>query len=130
MEAEITANAALGVLRKGTDRSRWVPLYTSGISTLGTGIILAAFVYFPEDRLGLILFALLAAATELGSVELFVNSRSRISASSIFATAGMLVFGPLAGALIDMTSGIMTAVTTTLLQRQLPRHASQVNKPR
>ena len=78
MEAEITANAALGVLRKGTDRSRWVPLYTSGISTLGTGIILAAFVYFPEDRLGLILFALLAAATELGSVELFVNSRSRM----------------------------------------------------
>jgi putative nucleotidyltransferase with HDIG domain len=122
MEAQVTANAPLDVLRKGRDRSRWVPLYAGGISALGTVIILIALVYFPEDRLGLILFAILAAAAELGSIELFVNSRSRVSASSMFATAGILVFGPLAGALIDMTSGIMTVVTTTILQHQLPRH--------
>jgi putative nucleotidyltransferase with HDIG domain len=61
----------------------------------------------------LTLFIGLAALAELFSVQLFASSRSYVSVSSIIAMATILVFGPWAGALTHMVSGVMTAVTGT-----------------
>jgi putative nucleotidyltransferase with HDIG domain len=92
-----------------------VHLYTGGFSLVGAVILLDALTHLPEDLTGLLIFAGLSVIAELGSVELYVSSRqSRVSVSSMIAIAGILVFGPLAGALIHMTSGIATLVTTTL----------------
>lgn len=93
----------------------YLSIYTTTIILLGLVIVSFAFFDLPEDLIGLSLFALLAALAELTSIELFVTSRqSRVSISSIIAIASILLFGPLAGALTHMTSGIMTAVTTKL----------------
>jgi len=85
---------------------------------MGLGMTLYAFTHVVIPWLSLLLFASAAAIAELTSVELFANSRIRISVSSVIAIATILVFGPLAGILTHLTSGVMTAITTTLLQHQ------------
>jgi putative nucleotidyltransferase with HDIG domain len=98
--------------------SPWLPVYLYSIILLGAIIVLVALLYFPTDWWGLLLFAALASVAQLGDVELFTNSRSRVSVSAIIAIASILLFGPMAGALVQMFSGVMTAVTTTLRSRQ------------
>ena len=113
MEAAVVTNDIEGMLRENgkRDLSRWVPFYTTAISALGAVIVLLALANLPEDWLGLILFIGLAALAELFSVQLFASSRSYVSVSSIIAMATILVFGPLAGTLAHMVSGMMTALT-------------------
>jgi len=118
MEAKVVADNMPVMLREKRNLSQWVLLYTSVITALGVVIVLFALTDLPEDRLGLILFASLAAVAELSSVELVTSSRSRVSVSSVIAIASILVFGPLVGALTHMISGVMTAVTTTLRSKQ------------
>ena len=118
MGANSVACVQLGILRKEKDRAQWVRVYTGAITLLGMTIIVAALINFAGDLRGLILFSAMAAVAELFSVELFTSSRSRVSVSSVVAIAGILVFGPLAGALVHMVSGIMTVVTTTLRSEQ------------
>jgi len=99
-------------------RERLVNLYTTLIALVGFAIIIFALTKLPADLFGWILFAGLAALVELSSVELFVSSRqSRVSVSSIIAIASIMLFGPLAGALIQMVSGLMSMITTTILSR-------------
>ncbi|MCB0113368.1 MAG: HD-GYP domain-containing protein [Caldilineaceae bacterium] len=74
--------------------------------------MLSAFLFFfPNDIDGWVAFALMAATAELMSVELFLTSRkSTVSVSGIVALAGIVSFGPLAGALIHLSSGIAATV--------------------
>lgn len=95
-------------------RQEWVSRYTLGVIVLGAGITLLALSHVPEDRLGLLIFAVLAGITELSNVELFASSRSRVSVSSIIAVASIPLFGPWAGALVHLCSGLMTFITTSL----------------
>jgi putative nucleotidyltransferase with HDIG domain len=98
----------------------YVSIYTTIVILLGLVIVSFAVYALPSDRLGFLIFALLAATAELTSIELFVTSRqSRVSISSVIAIASILLFGPLAGALTHMASGVMTAVTTKLFS-ELP----------
>jgi putative nucleotidyltransferase with HDIG domain len=60
----------------------------------------------------------MAGIAQLGDVELFSNSRSRIYVSGVIAIAAILLFGPMAGALTHLFSGLMTAITTTLRSAQ------------
>lgn len=107
-------------LRGKPGTAQWVPYYTSTVTAIAVGLSLYLFVYIPHDWFGLLLFALAAALVELTSVELYINSRSRVSVSTIIAIAAIVVFGQAGGALAYLTSGIMTAVTTSLLQTERP----------
>jgi putative nucleotidyltransferase with HDIG domain len=119
--------AANAEISAGQDKNTLKPLnlYTSAVAVLGLAIVLFALFDLPQNLSGLLLFIFLAAAAELGSVELFVSSRnSNVSVSSMIAIASILLFGPLAGALTHSASGLMTAVTITFL-REKPK--SQVS---
>ena len=122
MKAQVSISIASDMLRKERDLYRWVPIYTGCITAWGVLVIVKALTRLPVDQLGLLCFAVIASVAELFSVELFVGTRgSRVSVSSIIATASILTFGPLAGALTHMAAGIMTPLTTTLLQREEPQ---------
>jgi PAS domain S-box-containing protein len=111
---------------KEESRTRWVAWYTNAVTAVGLGITLYALVHVAIAWPSLLLFASAAAIAELTSVELFANSRIRISVSSMIAIATILVFGPLAGVLTHLISGLMTAITTTLLQHQTPKEQHRV----
>jgi putative nucleotidyltransferase with HDIG domain len=104
-------------------------MYTSVVAVLGLVIILAALFDLPQNLSGVLLFAALAAAAELSSVELFVSSRnSNVSVSSIIAIASILLFGPLAGALTHCASGLMTAITITYLREKPENPVSWIRR--
>lgn len=95
-----------------------VAFYATTVAVIGFGIAIVAAGQLPDDRFGLLLFAVLAAISELGSVELFPSSRSsRVSVSGIVAISSLLLFGPWAGALVHMCSGLVTVIPNTLLTR-------------
>ena len=96
-------------------RDRYVLWYTSAISILGVILVGAALQHIPQHGYGLALFAVIAAGAELLRVQLFTSSRfSSVSVSGIVAMASIVAFGPLAGAVTHLASGLMTAVTTSL----------------
>src|SRR5215212_7266023 len=107
---------------KEASKTRWIAWYTNAVTVMGLGITLYALVHVAIAWPSLLLFASAAAIAELTSVELFANSRIRISVSSMIAIATILVFGHLAGALTHLASGLMTAITTTLLQQQTSKN--------
>lgn len=107
-------------LRSRFHRSNWVSYYTATIMIVAIGISLYLSAHIPDDWFGLLLFALAAALVELTSVELYINSRSRVSVSTIIVIAAIVIFGPAGGALAYLTSGVMTAVTTSFLQSETP----------
>ncbi len=109
---------------KTTGPSRWLPWYTNSISILGIIVIVWVCLHLPQDLLGLTVFALLAAIAELTNVELFSNSRSRVSVSSAIGIASIMIFGPLAGAIVHVATGLMTFATTTISsQNDIPGRA-------
>lgn len=104
--------------------SPWLPFYIRTITVLGMGIAVLAFGSLPEDLTGLLVFAGLSAIAQLGDVELFISSRSRVSVASVVAIASILHFGPLAGVLVSIVSGLMTIITTTLGSQQSEQERS------
>ena len=120
MEAEAATATFTGILRKKRDRSGLVNAYTGVVTAAGVAIAVISLTRLPADWIGLTLFACTTAIAELLSVELFASSRARVSVSSILAVASILVFGPWAGALTQLTAGIMTAITTSFLQKHRP----------
>jgi putative nucleotidyltransferase with HDIG domain len=127
MEAQIAAGQ-LKILGKVRKRSRVVSYYTGSVALLGLFTVVIALLNSPADWVGLLLFACLAASVELFSVELFQSSRSYVSVSSIIAIASILLFGPLAGALTHMVSGIMTGVTNLRSEGAKSRRASWIRR--
>ena len=113
MGADIAGNGSSGAGTQSAGEPR-VLVYTTAVTIIGLVIAAFALTRLPDNILGLILFAVLAGISELFSVELYASSRSRVSVSSIIAIASILVFGPMAGALTHMVSGLMTLITTTL----------------
>jgi len=113
-----TATAVPGVSREEKLSSPWLPVYIYLITVLGVVVALIALLNFEADWWGLLLFAGLASIAQLGDVELFTNSRSRVSVASVMAVTSIVLFGPMAGALVQLFCGVMTAVTTTLRSRQ------------
>jgi len=98
-------------IEKEKERSIWVFLYTTVVTGVGIAIIYLALRDPPQDRIGLLLFAILAVVAELFSVELFISSRgSRVSISSVIALASIVLFGPLAGALTHALAGLITPI--------------------
>jgi len=114
MEVKATVEKLPGLTRPNPGPSPLLTVYTTMVSVMGFLILVVAIVSLPEDCMGLVIFAALAAIAELANVELLSGSRSRVSVSSVVGIASIMVFGPLAGALIHMVSGITTIVTTTL----------------
>lgn len=107
------------------DRTRQVFRYTTTIAAIGLLISVYALIHAPKDLAGLGLFILMAVIAELMSVELFQNSRSWVSMSSIIAIASIVALDPLAGVITYMASGLTTAVTTTVrIDRRKPNRAS------
>ncbi len=106
MLAKVGRDATVQSLRQ------WVPYYISFVAMTGGFCLLSAYFFFvPDDLVGLVAFALIAAGAELMSVELFLSSRqSRVSVSGIVALAGIVSFGPMAGALIHLATGIADTV--------------------
>jgi putative nucleotidyltransferase with HDIG domain len=96
------------------DPSRWLTLYTIGISLTGALFLITALLTLPWEQGGLMVFAGLAALAELANVELYNSSRSRVSVSSVIGIASIILFGPLAGAITHVSSGLMTVITTSL----------------
>lgn len=113
MEAQAAANLTPD-RRQRKAPSTLYKLYTWGVILLGAATALLAVLSLPDDRTGLLLFGLMAGAAQLGDVELFASSRSRISVSNVLAIASILLFGPMAGSLTHLVSGLMTVITTTL----------------
>lgn len=97
--------------------SRWLPIYTGGIAVMGAIFLLVAFIQMPEDWLGLLVFSILAALVELINTEMYTSSRSRVSVSSVIGISAIMLFGPLAGAIVHLFNGVMTGVTTSLRSR-------------
>ena len=93
----------------------WITLYTSTVSLLGIAILVKTCLSLPEDRTGILAFALAGALTELFSVQLFQSGRdTRISVSFVLAIAGIIAIGPAAGILTQAISGLTTMVTTSI----------------
>jgi putative nucleotidyltransferase with HDIG domain len=116
--ADNKSTAVPGVSKEEKLPSTWLPVYIYTISILGVVVAFIALLDFPADWVGVLIFASLASIAQLGDVELFNNSRSRVSVASVMAIASILLFGPMAGAFVQMFCGVMTAVTTTLRSRQ------------
>jgi len=114
MEPDTTLISTSAFSPKVNGPSRWLAWYTNLIILVGVAIILFACANLPEDLVGLTVFASMAAVAELSNVELFSNSRSRVSVSSVIGISSILVFGPLAGAIVHVATGLMTLATTTL----------------
>jgi putative nucleotidyltransferase with HDIG domain len=93
---------------------QWVHLYTSAIAMIGLLILLHALRQAPADLLGMGVFVLMAVVVELASVELFQNSRSQVSMSSVIAIASILALGPWAGVITYFASAVTTALTAAL----------------
>lgn len=94
--------------------ARLVSLYTIAVVVGGIVVVTLAFFNLPADLFGMVLFAATAALAELTEVELFTNSRSRVSVSSVIAIAAMVALGPFAGVLAHLFSGAMTILVTAL----------------
>ncbi|MDD5367704.1 MAG: HD-GYP domain-containing protein [Anaerolineaceae bacterium] len=94
--------------------SRWLTLYTVGVTCTGALFLVIALLTLPWKQTGLMVFAGLAALAELANVELYNSSRSRVSVSSVIGIASIILFGPLAGAITHVASGLMTMITTSL----------------
>lgn len=119
MGAQAAANSSLQG-RQPAGSSRLFGAYQAAIILLGLGTAALALLDLPEQLMGLAFFGLLAAAAQLADVELFDNSRSRISVSNALAIASILLFGPLSGALTHLFSGLTAAVTSSLRSRNSP----------
>jgi putative nucleotidyltransferase with HDIG domain len=118
METKLAIGEKIETARKNQDLTYWINPYTMAVSILGLIVAVAALLQLPADLPGLLLFAALTAAAELGSVELYISSRnSRVSVASVIMIASILVFGPLAGALTTLICGLVTLVTTGLFSR-------------
>jgi hypothetical protein len=113
----MTTRAAVNITDKKQDLSHWVPAYTSVIIVLGVLILVAALANFPQDLLGLFLFASLAAVAELSSVELFRSSHANVSVSMIIAIASILVLGPFGVVFVQLVGGVMTGVKMAFGQK-------------
>jgi putative nucleotidyltransferase with HDIG domain len=119
MEENTASGIISDILRRNRrDYARWIPVYTGLVSVIGLLIILIAFNHLPENRVDFLLFVGLAAISEFGTVHLFRNSRNAISFSAAIAIACVPLFGPFASALIYATSGLMTALTGLLVNRE------------
>lgn len=114
METSASANTIPAPNRQLAERARWVNWYTSTIAVIGLVITLYAFLHMPKNLSGMALFVLMAVVVELASVELFQNSRSQVSMSSVVAIASILALGPWAGVITYLASAITTAVTASL----------------
>lgn len=96
------------------NRTRNVSIYTGVVALTGMLLSLYALTHLPVDKTGLALFIVLAITAELTSVELFRNSRSYVSMSSIIAIASVVALGPVAGAVTYLASGLATAIKSSL----------------
>ena len=67
--------------------------------------------------MGLLLFAGLAAVSELSNVELFKSSHANVSVSMIIAIASILVFGPYGVVFVQVVSGVMTGAKMAFGQK-------------
>lgn len=103
---------------RAEEPTRKVQRYTITVAAIGLVVALFAVLHLPQDRTGLILFMFIAVAVEFTSIELFQNSRSQVSMSSVIAVAAIVALGPFAGVLTYLASGITTAVTTSLRDPQ------------
>jgi putative nucleotidyltransferase with HDIG domain len=101
-------------------RSEWVNMYTRLITIAGFAVVVYAAHHLPQNTGGLWLFILLGVLSELTSIQLFSNSRSTVSMSSIIAIASILAIDPLAGVFTYLASGLTTAITTTLQSIKSP----------
>lgn len=118
MEHKVTVDDLTGVSRRKLGPSPLLPVYTTLIAVFGAVIVLVSLLRFPEDVMGLVLFAGMASLAELANVELPSSSHSRVSVSSVVGIASIMAFGPLAGAFVHVASGLTTLITTTLLSRR------------
>jgi putative nucleotidyltransferase with HDIG domain len=122
METGKLANSEAAVIQSSNKEERlpspFLNTYIYSISILGVIVVFIAIWNHPANWGGVLLFSVLAGIAQLGDVELFNISRSRVSVASIIAIASIFLFGPMAGALVVMVCGVMTAITTTLRSRQ------------
>jgi hypothetical protein len=87
-----------GVSKEEKLPSPWLPVYFIRSIVRGNSCIIRSSILYPIIGLGIVNFAGVSRVAQLGDVELFTNSRSRVSVSSIIAIASILLFGPMAGA--------------------------------
>jgi len=113
----MATRTAVNLTDRKPDLSHWVPAYTSIITVLGVVILILAIANPPQDLLGLLLFAGLAAVAELTNVELFKSSHVNVSVSMIIAIASILVFGPFGVVFVQMVSGVMTGAKMAFGQK-------------
>ena len=106
-------------VQQGTQKTiDWVMLYTSGVSLVGTAILVAALLNLPEDWVGVLVFSLMVVVAELASVELFHTSRSSsVSVSMIVSLAAVIYFGPLTGVLIQLSVVVANSISTAMTGR-------------
>ncbi len=97
--------------------TRWVPFYTSSVTMLGVLLIAVSLLDMPDDRIGLLLFTLVYAVSQLNEVDLFQDSHSRISVSSITTLASVILFGPFTGVLTILFGELITFLAKTFVLR-------------
>jgi len=128
METSSANTSATVSNHRTTDRARWVLIYTSTIAAIGLLISLYALFHPSVDRIGLVLFVLIAIIAELGSVQLFQTSRSWVSMSSVVAVASIVALGPMAGVITYLASGLTTGIRTTLQGYKSADRASLIRR--
>lgn len=116
----MATRTAVSLTDRKRDLSHWVPAYTSMIALLGVVILVLAIANPPQDLLGLLLFAGLAAVSELTNVQLFKSSHSNVSVSMIIGIASILAFGPFGAVFVQMVSGVMTGAKMVFGQKGKP----------
>ena len=118
MEGKAAFEENLLRLSRTLDMRRLITPYVWMVAALGLGLAVLELFHLPQDRLGLLLFALLAGVSELKAVKLFESSRlSHVSVSSVLTIACILAFGLPGGVLAALASGAGTFINLHFVER-------------
>jgi putative nucleotidyltransferase with HDIG domain len=110
MENSALSHAATVPNKIFQKRIKRVHTYTIVVTLTGLCISIYALAHLPYDKVGLVLFVVMAILAEITNVELFDSSHSKVSMSSVITIASIMSFGPLAGVITYLVSGLATAI--------------------
>jgi signal transduction histidine kinase len=104
---------------KPTTRRSWWPepfqMYGAGVSALGVGLLVWSLIHLPSFGTGLLLFLGLVVVAELTTSETLAPEVV-FSVSSAVQFAALLLFGPLAAALVAMVGAFVLTLVAQVRQ--------------
>lgn len=119
MDTSTTPDIVKTILRRSEkDYTHWVPWYTFAVSTIGLFILLYSFFTLPPNNEGFSLFTIMAAVSQLFTVQLFKKSRARICSEEALIVASILIFGPCHSVLLSATTALCSHISDMLIHKE------------